>query len=108
MTQKLKKEKNMFVWKPVTIVKLNLCLNLRMLFFFLKHLSKFSIMLVLTAYIILLLSKCVLGFMHKNTQSQLFHDLMSLFLFNNVKRSHTIFGLNKQLFLHKQLEGDSL
>ncbi len=48
VTQKLQKEKNMFVCKPVTIIKFNLCFNLRMLFF-IKHLSKFSIMLVLAA-----------------------------------------------------------
>ncbi len=48
VTQKLQKDKNMFVCKPDTIVKLNLCFNLRMLFF-IKHLSKFSIMLVLAA-----------------------------------------------------------
>ncbi len=34
VTQKLQKEKNMFVCKPVTIVKLNLFFNFRMLFFY--------------------------------------------------------------------------
>ncbi len=33
VTQKLQKDKNMFVCKPVTIVKLNLFFNFRMLFF---------------------------------------------------------------------------
>ncbi len=44
--------------------------------------------------------------MHK--QTQLSHDFILRFPFNFVKCSHTTFVLHEQLFLHKQIKGDTL